>query len=167
MGAHILSGAVIDPIGLNALFPDWREKDAPVSQPVTKDKFYYLGERRAVSLPHVLMPPLMSNKGNYIVSLGNVVRWLGEHAEALGVEIYPGFPAAEVLKDPEGKVIGVATGDLGVGRDGKPKDEFVRGMALTGKYTFFAEGARGSLSKKLIRDFDLDADCCRRSTASA
>ncbi len=157
VGAHILSGAIIDPIGLNALFPDWREKEAPVSQPVTKDKFYYLGERRAVSLPHVLMPPLMSNKGNYIVSLGDVVRWLGEQAEGLGVEIYPGFPAAEILKDSEGKVIGVATGDLGVGRDGKPKDEFVRGMALTGKYTFFAEGARGSLSKKLIRDFDLDA----------
>ena len=105
------------------------------------------------------MPPLMSNKGNYVVSLGNVVRWLGEQAEALGVEIYPGFPAAEVLKDSEGNVIGVATGDLGVGRDGKPKDEFVRGMALLGKYTLIAEGPRGSLAKKLIRDFGLDTNC--------
>ena len=142
VGAHILSGAVIDPIGLNALFPDWKEKGAPLTQPVTQDKFYYLGERNATSLPHFLMPPLMSNKGNYVVSLGNVVRWLGEQAEALGVEIYPGFPAAEVLKDSEGNVIGVATGDLGVGRDGKPKDEFVRGMALLGKYTLIAEGPR-------------------------
>ncbi len=158
-GAHILSGAVIDPVGLNALFPDWREKGAPVAQHVTKDRFLFLGERRATNIPHFLMPPLMSNKGNYIVSLGNVVRWLAEQAEALGVEIYPGFPAAEVLTDGEGRVIGVATGDLGVGRDGKPKDEFVRGMALYGKYTFFAEGARGSLSKKLIRTFGLDANC--------
>jgi electron-transferring-flavoprotein dehydrogenase len=159
VGAHIMSGAVIDPIGLNALFPDWRDKGAPVTQHVTKDKFYFLGKRNATSIPHFLFPPLMSNKGNYIVSLGNVVRWLGEQAEALGVEIYPGFPAAEVLTDGEGRVVGVATGDLGVGRDGKPKAEYVRGMALYGKYVFFAEGARGSLSKKLIRDFKLDANC--------
>src|SRR5271157_4865467 len=158
VGAHIVSGAVIDPIGLNALFPDWKEKGAPVTQHVTKDKFYYLGERGATNIPHFLMPPLMSNKGSYIVSLGNVVRWLGEQAEALGVEIYPGFPAAEILTDGEGAVIGVATGDLGVGRDGSPKDEFVRGMALHGKYTLFAEGARGSLSKRLIAMFDLDVD---------
>ncbi len=109
-------------------------------------------------IPHFLMPPLMSNKGNYIVSLGDVVRWLAAKAEALGVEIYPGFPAAEILVDSEGTVTGVATGDLGVGRDGSPKDEFVRGMALHGKYTLFAEGARGSLSKKLIAMFDLDVD---------
>ncbi len=141
------------------LFPDWKEKGAPVTQHVTQDKFYFLGERGATNIPHFLMPPLMSNKGNYIVSLGNVVRWLGEQAEALGVEIYPGFPAAEVLKDGEGRVIGVATGDLGIGRDGKPKDEFARGMALDGKYTLIAEGARGSLAKKLIRDFGLDTHC--------
>ena len=158
VGAHILSGAVIDPIGLNALFPDWKERGAPVTQHVTQDKFYYLGERGATSIPRFLMPPLMSNKGSYIVSLGNVVRWLGEQAEALGVEIYPGFPAAEVLKDGEERVIGVATGDLGVGRDGKPKDEFVRGMTLLGKYTLIAEGARGSLAKKLVRDFGLDTN---------
>ncbi len=159
VGAHILSGAVIDPVGLNAMFPNWREMGAPVTQHVTKDKFLFLGERSATSIPHFLMPPLMSNKGNYIVSLGNVVRWLGEQAEALGVEIYPGFPATEILTNGEGTVIGVATGDLGVNRQGKPKDDFVRGMALHGKYTFFAEGARGSLSKKLIRNFGLDVDC--------
>ena len=158
VGAHIISGAVIDPIGLNALFPDWKERGAPVTQPVEADKFYFLSERGATNIPHALMPPLMSNKGNYIVSLGNVVRWLGEQAEALGVEIYPGFPGSEILKDEKGRVIGVATGDLGIARDGKPKDEFVRGMALHGKYTLIAEGARGSLAKKLIRDFDLAAN---------
>src|SRR5262249_52890389 len=157
-GAHILSGAVIDPVGLDALIPDWREQGAPVTQKVTKDRFLYLGPQGDVRLFNFMMPPLMSNHGNYIVSLGNVVRWLAEKAEALGVEIYPGFPAAEILTDSEGTVIGVATGDLGVGRDGKPKDDFVRGMAFHGKYTLFAEGARGSLSKKLIRMFDLDVD---------
>ena len=158
VGAHILSGAVIDPIGLNALIPDWKEKGAPVTQLVTQDKFYFLTERRATGIPHFLMPPMMSNKGCYVVSLGDVVKWLGEQAESLGVEIYPGFPAAEVLKDSEGRVIGIATGDLGVGRNGTPKDEFVRGMALLGKYTLIAEGARGSLAKKLIRDCGLDTN---------
>ena len=159
VGAHIISGAVIDPVGLDALFPDWKSKGAPVTQHVTEDKFYFLGEKGATSIPHSMMPPLMSNKGNYIVSLGNVVRWLGEQAEALGVEIYPGFPGAEILKDAKGRVTGIATGDLGIGRNGKPKDEFVRGMALHGKYTLIAEGARGSLAKKLIRDFSLEANC--------
>ncbi len=157
-GAHILSGAVIDPIGLNAVVPNWREDGAPVTQQVTEDRFLYLGPRGDIHIPHFTFPPLMSNHGNYIVSLGDVVRWLAAQAEALGVEIYPGFPAAEILTDSEGSVIGVATGDLGVGRDGSPKDEFVRGMALHGKYTLFAEGARGSLSKKLIAMFDLDVD---------
>jgi electron-transferring-flavoprotein dehydrogenase len=159
VGAHILSGAVIDPIGINAMFPNWREMNTPITQPVTKDKFYILGPHGELSIPHFLMPPLMSNNGNYIVSLGNVVRWLGEQAEALGVEIYPGFPAAEYLTDDKGTVIGVATGDLGVDRDGKPKGEFARGMALYGKYTLIAEGARGSLAKKLIRTYKLDANC--------
>ena len=157
-GAHILSGAVIDPIGLNSVVPNWREDGAPVTQQVTEDRFLYLGPCGDVHIPHFTFPPLMSNHGNYIVSLGDVVRWLAAQAEALGVEIYPGFPAAEILTDSEGTVIGVATGDLGVGRDGSPKDEFVRGMALHGKYTLFAEGARGSLSKKLIAMFDLDVD---------
>ncbi|MFZ1109276.1 MAG: electron transfer flavoprotein-ubiquinone oxidoreductase [Rhodomicrobium sp.] len=159
VGAHILSGAVIDPIGIDAMFPNWREMGAPITQPVTKDKFYILGPHGELSIPHFLMPPLMSNDGNYIVSLGNVVRWLGEQAEALGVEIYPGFPAAEFLTDDKGTVIGVATGDLGVGRDGKPKGEFARGMALYGKYTLIAEGARGSLAKQLIKTYKLDANC--------
>ncbi|MGO9984061.1 MAG: electron transfer flavoprotein-ubiquinone oxidoreductase [Rhodomicrobium sp.] len=157
-GAHILSGAVIDPVGLDALLPEWRSEDAPLTQHVTRDRFLYLGPRGEIRLPNFVMPPLMSNHGNYIGSLGDLVRWLAAKAEALGVEIYPGFPAAEILTDPEGTVIGVATGDLGLDRDGKPKDEFVRGMALHGKYTLFAEGARGSLSKKLIRKFDLDVD---------
>jgi electron-transferring-flavoprotein dehydrogenase len=157
VGAHILSGAVIDPIGINAMFPNWREMDAPITQPVTKDKFYILGPHGELSIPHFLMPPLMSNDGNYIASLGNVVRWLGEQAEKLGVEIYPGFPATELLTERDGRVIGVATGDLGVGRDGKPKSEFARGMALYGKYTLIAEGARGSLAKQIIKKYKLDA----------
>ncbi len=158
-GAHILSGAVIDPIGLDAVVPDWQQEGAPVTQKVTADRFLYLGPRGDIPLPNFLMPPLMSNHGNYIVSLGDVVRWLAAKAEALGVEIYPGFPAAEILTDSEGTVIGVATGDMGLDREGKPKGEFVRGMALHGKYMLFAEGARGSLSKKLIGMFDLDVDC--------
>lgn len=158
VGAHILSGAVIDPVGINAMFPNWREMDAPITQPVTKDKFYILGPKGELSIPHFMMPPLMSNKGNYIASLGNVVRWLGEQAEKLGVEIYPGFPAAELLTERDGRVIGVATGDLGVGRDGKPKGEFARGMALYGKYTLIAEGARGSLAKQIVKKYKLDAN---------
>jgi electron-transferring-flavoprotein dehydrogenase len=156
-GAHILSGAVIDPIGIDAVVPDWREQGAPISQKVTSDRFLYLGPKGDMRLPNFVMPPLMSNHGNYIVSLGDVVRWLAGKAEELGVEIYPGFPGAEILTDSEGRVTGVATGDLGIGREGHPKDDFVRGMALQGKYTLFAEGARGSLTKKLIGMFDLDA----------
>ncbi len=158
-GAHILSGAVIDPIGLNALLPNWQSEGAPVTQAVTKDRFLYLGPCGDIRLPNFTMPPLMSNHGNYIVSLGDLVRWLAGKAEELGVEIYPGFPAAEILTDGDGKVIGVATGDLGLDREGQPKAEYVRGMALHGKYTLFAEGARGSLTKRLIRQFGLDAAC--------
>ncbi len=157
VGAHILSGAVIDPKGLNRLIPDWKEKGAPVSTPVTEDRFLYLGPAGDIRLPNFLMPPLMNNHGNYIVSLGALVRWLGEQATELGVEIYPGFAAAEVLYDQEGTVVGVATGDMGIGRNGTPKDSFVRGMELRGKYTLVAEGARGSLSKALIKKFSLDA----------
>ena len=158
VGAHILSGAVIDPVALDKLLPDWREEDTPIKTPVTEDKFLYLGPAGAGRLPNFLMPPLMNNHGCYIVSLGNVCRWLAEKAESLGVEIYPGFAAAEVLFDEEGRVTGVATGDMGVGRDGEPKDSYTRGMALMGKYVLFAEGARGHLSKELIARFALDKD---------
>ncbi|MDR6952784.1 electron-transferring-flavoprotein dehydrogenase [Ancylobacter sp. 3268] len=157
VGAHILSGAVIDPIGLDRLFPDWREApDAPLKTPVTEDRFYLLGPAGGLRLPNGLMPPLMNNHGNYVGSLGNVCRWLAGKAEALGIEIYPGFAAAELLFDGNGAVTGVATGDMGIGRDGKPGPNFARGMELRGKYTLFAEGARGSLSKQLIARFKLD-----------
>jgi electron-transferring-flavoprotein dehydrogenase len=156
VGAHILSGAVIDPIALDELLPDWKEKGAPLDTPVTDDRFLYLGPAGSITVPNFLMPPLMSNHGNYIASLGNVVRWLGKQAEDLGVEIYPGFAAAEVLYDDKGRVKGVATGDMGVGRDGKPKDGFTAGMELHGKYTLIGEGVRGSLAKQLIAKFKLD-----------
>jgi electron-transferring-flavoprotein dehydrogenase len=155
VGAHILSGAIIDPIGLNRLLPDWKERGAPIETPVTEDVFLVLGPEGDVRLPNWPMPPLMKNHGNYIVSLGSVCKWLGEQAAELGVEIYPGFAATEVLYDENGAVAGIATGDMGVGRDGKPKDSFVRGMELRGKYTLIGEGARGSLSKGLIRHFEL------------
>jgi electron-transferring-flavoprotein dehydrogenase len=155
VGAHILSGAVIDPIGLNRLIPDWKEKGAPLETPVHEDKFLVLGEAGVMRLPNIFMPPLMSNHGSYIASLGALCGWLGEQAAELGVEIYPGFAAAEVLYDDNGAVAGVATGDMGVGRDGKPMDNFVRGMELRGKYTLIAEGARGSLTKLLVTKFDL------------
>ncbi len=157
IGAHILSGAVIDPIGLDTLLPGWREDpERPLKTPVTEDRFYLLSASRGVRLPSFLMPPLLSNHGNFVGSLGNVCRYLAAKAEALGVEIYPGFAAAEVLFGDQGEVLGIATGDVGVGRDGKPKDSFTRGMELRGKYTLFAEGARGSLSKQLIARFKLD-----------
>ena len=160
VGAHILSGAVIDTIGLNKLIPDWKEKGAPVTTEVAKDQFLVLTRTRAFPLPNILMPPLMNNHGNYIASLGAVCAWLGEQATELGVEILPGFPATEVLYDENGAIVGVATGDMGVGRDGKPTENFVRGTELRGKYTFFAEGARGSLTKQLIAKFDLARDSC-------
>ena len=157
VGAHILSGAVIDPIGIDRLLPDWRnDPDTPIKTPVTDDHFLYLGPAGALRLPNFAMPPLMSNHGNYIVSLGNVCRWLAGKAEELGVEIYPGFAAAELVYNEDGSVRGVATGDLGVGKDGKAKDSYTPGMELHGKYTLLAEGARGSLSKEAIRKFDLD-----------
>ena len=159
VGAHILSGAVIDPSGLASLIPDWREKGAPLDTPVREDRFLYLGPAGEITLPNFLMPPLMSNHGNYIASLGALTRWLGEHATELGVEIYPGFAATEVLTDDKGALVGVATGDMGIARDGTPKDGFVRGMELRGKYTLIAEGARGSLAKQLIARLGLDERC--------
>ena len=156
VGAHILSGAVIDPIGLDRLLPDWREDpDRPLKTEVKEDRFYLLGPAGGVRLPNMLMPRLMDNHGNFVGSLGNVCRWLAVRAEALGVEIYPGFAAAEVLHGENGEVLGVATGDMGVDREGAPRDGFTRGMELRGKYTFFAEGARGSLTKGLIERFAL------------
>jgi electron-transferring-flavoprotein dehydrogenase len=156
VGAHILSGAVVDPIGLDRLLPDWRDDaEAPLKTKVTEDRFYLLGERGALRVPNLLMPPLMSNHGCYVVSLGNVCRWLARRAEALGVEIYPGFAAAELLYDDKGAVAGVATGDMGIGKDGKPTANYTRGMELRAAYTLFAEGARGQLSKELIARFDL------------
>ena len=154
VGAHILSGAVIDPIGLDRLIPEWRGEDTPIKTAVSEDRFYVLGPSGAVRVPNVLMPPLMSNHGNFIVSLGDVCRYLAKKAEALGVDIYPGFAAAEVMYD-NGAVAGVATGDMGIGKDSHPKSGFTRGMELRGKYTLFAEGARGSLTKTLIARYGL------------
>ncbi|MHC2436232.1 electron transfer flavoprotein-ubiquinone oxidoreductase [Bradyrhizobium sp. USDA 4451] len=159
VGAHILSGAVIDPSGLDKLVPDWREDaDCPLKTQVTSDRFYWATSQGWFRIPNFIMPPLMHNHHNYIGSLGNVCRWLAPKAEALGVEIYPGFAAAEVLYDDKGAVRGIATGDMGIARDGSHKDSYTRGMELLGKYTLFAEGARGSLSKQLIAKFKLDAN---------
>jgi electron-transferring-flavoprotein dehydrogenase len=155
VGAHILSGAVIDPVALDRLIPDWKDRGAPLDTPVTDDHFLVLGHSGSMRLPNVMMPPLMSNHGAYIVSLGNVCRWLAEQAESLGVEVFPGFAAADVVYTDDGSVKGVATGDMGVGRDGKPKDAYQPGMELHGKYTFIAEGVRGSLAKQLIARFRL------------
>jgi electron-transferring-flavoprotein dehydrogenase len=158
VGSHILSGAVIDPIALNELLPDWRERGAPIDTPVADDRFMILSERGALRVPHALLPPLMGNHGNYIVSLDNVCRWLGEQAEALGVEIYPGFAATEILYTDAGAVRGVATGDMGIARDGSHRGDYQPGMELHAKYTLFAEGCRGSLSQELMAHFDLRRD---------
>jgi electron-transferring-flavoprotein dehydrogenase len=155
IGAHILSGAVIDPIGIDELIPDWKKKGAPIKTPVKEDQFWILTERGKIKIPNVLLPPLMSNRGNYIVSLGNLCRWLGRQAEELGVEIYAGFAGAEVLYADNGAVCGVATGDMGIGKDGKPTERFTLGIELRAKYTLFAEGARGSLTKTLFEKFRL------------
>jgi electron-transferring-flavoprotein dehydrogenase len=158
VGAHILSGAVVDPIGIDKLLPDWREDaDHPFKTPVTDDHFLVLGPAGSIRLPNFLMPPLMNNHGNYIVSLGNVCRWLAGKAEALGIEIYPGFAAAGVIYNEEGAVTGVYTGDMGVERDGTQGPNFAPGMALMGKYVLIGEGARGSLAKELIARYDLSA----------
>jgi len=159
VGAHILSGAVLEPRALNELLPDWQERGAPLNTPVSGEKFLLLTEKRAFSVPVWALPGQMQNHGNYIVSLGNVCRWLAEQAEALGAEIYPGFAAAELLSDDKGRITGVATGDVGVAKDGSEKAGFERGMELRAKYTFFAEGCRGSLSKQLFERFHLREDC--------
>jgi electron-transferring-flavoprotein dehydrogenase len=156
VGAHILSGAVIEPRALAELIPDWKEKGAPLNVPASDDRFIFLTESKAITL---MTPPQMHNEGNYIVSLGNLCRWLATEAEALGVEIYPGFAAAEVLYGEKGEVIGVATGDMGVGKDGEPTDNFTPGVNLVGRQTLFAEGCRGSLTRKLWERFDLRKDC--------
>jgi electron-transferring-flavoprotein dehydrogenase len=155
-GAHILSGAIMDPIALDDLIPDWKEKGAPLNVPVTEDIFLFLGENGARRVPNFLLPPNFGNHGNYIVSLANVTRWLAQQAEALGVEIFPGFPAAEVLYDENGAVKGVATGNMGVGKEGEPTENFQLGMELHAKYTIFAEGSRGHLGRQLIGRYKLD-----------
>jgi len=155
-GAHILSGAIMDPRAMNELFPDWKARGAPLEQPVTDDAFVFLGERSGWRVPNLLLPGCFQNHGNYVISLSDVTKWLAREAEALGVEIFPGFAAAEVLYDERGAVRGVATGNMGVGRDGQPTDHFQLGMELHAKYTLFAEGARGHLGKQLIARFRLD-----------
>ena len=157
IGAHILSGAVMDPRALNELIPDWKEKGAPLDTPVAEDKFLFLSKTKAQSTPGWMLPPNFQNHGNYVVSLGNVTRWLGEEAEAAGVDIFPGFSAAEILYNDDGSVRGVATGDMGVGRDGQPTSQYAPGMELLARYTVFAEGSRGQLGRQLIERFKLDA----------
>ncbi|MCE2509778.1 MAG: electron transfer flavoprotein-ubiquinone oxidoreductase [Alphaproteobacteria bacterium] len=155
VGAHILSGAVLDPKALNELLPDWKEREAPVHTPVTSEQFLFLSESGGVAFPNFLLPPALHNRGNYIISLGNLCRWLASQAEAMGVEIYPGFAAAEVLTNADGSVKGVATGDMGLGQDGEKLATYQPGIELHAKYTFFAEGCRGSLGKELIERFGL------------
>ena len=159
VGAHILSGAVIDPKALDELLPDWRDLDSPLTVPVTKNEHWVLTAKSRYSMPHAMMPSFMNNHGTYTLSLGNLCRWLAGQAEALGVEIFPGFAAAEVLFNEDGSVKGVATGDMGVARDGTHKPDYQRGMELHGRYTFFAEGARGHLTKELKRIFELERGC--------
>jgi electron-transferring-flavoprotein dehydrogenase len=155
VGAHILSGAVLDPSGLDALIPDWRERGAPINVPVTSDRFYMLGQAGALRIPNAIMPPLMSNHGNYIVSMGNVCRWMAEQATALGVEIFPGFACSELVYGEDGAVKGVVAGEFGKNADGTPGPSYEPGMELHGRYVFLAEGVRGSLSKQVIAKFDL------------
>ncbi len=158
IGAHILSGAVMDPRALEELFPDWKALGAPLKTPVSEDRFLFLTQSGSFKVPGFLLPECFRNRGNHVVSLGNVCRWLGKQAESLGVEIYPGFAAAEVLYDEKGAVKGVATGDMGVGRDGKPTDQYQPGIELHGKYVFFAEGCRGHLGRQLMERYRLNAN---------
>ena len=155
-GAHILSGAIMDPKALSELIPDWKKRGAPLNQPVTDDAYIFLSEQSGFRVPNMFLPPFAQNHGNYIVRLGDVTKWMAEQAEALGVEIFPGFAAAEVLYNEDGSVKGVATGNMGVGKDGEPTENFQLGMELLGKYTVFAEGARGHLGRQLIARFKLD-----------
>ncbi|TXJ03933.1 MAG: electron transfer flavoprotein-ubiquinone oxidoreductase [Alicycliphilus sp.] len=157
-GAHILSGAIMDPKAITELIPDWKAKGAPLNQPVTDDAMVFLGESSSFRTPNFLLPGCFQNHGNYIVSLGNVVRWMAEQAEGLGVEIFPGFAAAEVLYNDDGSVKGVATGNMGISKEGEPTGDFQLGMELHAKYTIFAEGARGHLGKQIIAKYQLDAE---------
>ena len=159
VGAHILSGAVLDPSGLNRLIPDWKEKGAPLDVPVKEDNFYILGEAGKIRLPNSVMPPLMNNHGNYIVSMGNVCRWMAEQAEELGVEIFPGMACSELVYGKTGEVKGVVAGEFGKNPDGSIGDSYEPGMELHGKYILLSEGARGSLSKEVIEKFNLDTEC--------
>ena len=156
LGAHTLSGAVMDPQALTELIPDWKERGAPLNTPVSEDRFLFLTETGSIKTPNWMLPGCFQNHGNYVISLGNVVRWLGQQAESLGVEIFPGFAAAEILYDDQCAVVGVATGNMGVDKDGTPTDAFQLGMELRAKYTLFAEGARGNLGKQLISGYQLD-----------
>ena len=167
IGAHILSGAVMDPRALAELFPDWKAKGAPLNVPVSEDRFLFLTATGAFGTPNWMLPGCFKNHGNYVISLGNVCRWLGQQAEALGVEIFAGFAGAEVLYDVNGAVRGVATGDMGVNRKGEKTDAFQPGVELLAKYTFFAEGCRGHLGKQLEARFKLREGVDPRSTASA
>ncbi|WP_138467468.1 electron transfer flavoprotein-ubiquinone oxidoreductase [Poseidonocella sp. HB161398] len=160
VGAHILSGAVLDPCGLDKLIPDWKEKGAPLNVPVKKDNFYVLGEAGKIRMPNFAMPPLMNNHGNYIVSMGNVCRWMAEQAEELGVEIFPGMACSELVYGEDGRVAGVVAGEFGKDADGKPGPAYEPGMELLGKYVFLSEGVRGSLSKEVIAKFDLQKGKC-------
>ena len=160
IGAHILSGAVVDPRALDELLPDWRDEDCPMAEtPVTDNWHWYLTKNQKFAIPHLVMPPFMTNDGNYTGSLGSLCRWLAGKAEELGVEIFPGFPASEILYDEKGAVRGVATGDMGVARDGSHKSDYQPGMELTAKYTVFCEGARGHLTKRLKAQYDLERNC--------
>ena len=156
VGAHILSGAVLETRALDELIPDWKEKETPLKTPVTRERMMFLSKNGALNVPNLFLPPAMHNNGNYIISLGNFSRWLGEQAEAMGVEIYPGFAAAEILYNDDGSVKGIATGDMGVGQDYTPGPNYQQGMEIHAKYTFFAEGCRGHLGKQLKEKFNLE-----------
>ena len=158
VGAHILSGAVLDPVGIDRLLPDWRNMNSPIDTPVTSESFKIFGASGSMPLPVFAMPPMVKNHGCYIVSMGNVCRWLAEQAESMGVEIYPGMAASQVLYNSDGSARGVVVGEMGIGKDGQPKDSYEPGMELVGKYVLIGEGVRGSLAKQLIERFDLDAD---------
>ena len=159
VGAHILSGAVLDPAGLDRLIPDWKEKGAPITVPVKEDNFYMLGEAGSIRIPNFILPPLMNNHGNYIVSMGNVCRWMAEQAEAMGVEIFPGMACSELVYGENGEVKGVVAGEFGKNADGTPGPSYEPGMILNGKYVMLSEGVRGSLSKEVIAKYNLDAKC--------
>ncbi|MEC8349325.1 MAG: NAD(P)/FAD-dependent oxidoreductase, partial [Pseudomonadota bacterium] len=159
IGGHILSGAIFEPTALNELFSDWRERGAPLDNPVTEDLIYYMvNDTNRIKVPSYFVPSDSHNEGNHAISLGNLCRWLGEQAEAMGVNIFPGFAAAEILFDDNGAVTGIATGDMGISAEGEQKGTFTPGYELLAKYTIFAEGCRGHLGKQLIRKFDLDTD---------